>query len=412
MLSVQDAEALILDRVQPLDCERDQETVDLLAAGGRILARDIHSDRPFPAWDNSAMDGYAVRHQDVREASAQQPIALEIVEEIPAGYQPQRTLQPGEAARIFTGGVMPAGADTIVIQEQTQRQGSQVQILAAPEPQAFVRHQGAFCQPGDLLLPSGIRLNAAELAVLASAQCIEFPVYRRPQVALLSTGNELVAPDQPLRPGQIVDSNQYALAHLVAQSGAVPQRLGVVEDNPAALKRAIASAISGADGIISSGGVSVGDYDYVDQVLADLGAKIHVRAVAVKPGKPLTFATFGRQDGRLKFYFGLPGNPVSALVCFWRFVQPVLYKLSGLAQGWELLMIQATTRQALKADGKRETYLWGRLHPVSGSYEFEPAFGSHSSGNLINLAQTNGLAILPISQSMAAGEPVQVLRIP
>jgi molybdopterin molybdotransferase len=307
---------------------------------------------------------------------------------------------------------MPAGADAIVIQEQTQRQGNQVQILAAPEPQAFVRHRGAFCQPGDVLLPHGVRLNAPELAVLASAQWTQIPVYRRPQVALLSTGGELVAPDQPLGPGQIVDSNQYALAHLVTQSIAVPQRLGVVEDTPKALKQAIRSALAGADGIISSGGVSVGDYDYVDQVLADLGAEIHVRAVAVKPGKPLTFATFAGEEGRPKFYFGLPGNPVSALVCFWRFVQPVLSKLSGLAQGWEPLLVQATTRQALKADGKRETYLWGRLYPASGSYEFEPASGSHSSGNLINLAQTNGLAVLPIGQPIAAGEAVQVLWIP
>lgn len=412
MLSVQDAEALILDRVQPLNSERDQETVDLLTAGGRILAREIRSDRPFPAWDNSAMDGYAVRHQDVREAFAQQPVTLEIVEEIPAGYQPQQTLQPGQAARIFTGGVMPAGADTIVIQEQTQRQGNQVQIQAAPEPQAFVRHRGAFCQLGDVLLPSGIQLNAPELAVLASAQCTQVPVFRRPQVALLSTGSELVAPDQPLGPGQIVDSNQYALAHLVAQAGAVPQRWGVVEDTPTALKQAIADAVAGADGIISSGGVSVGDYDYVDQVLADLGAAIHVRAVAVKPGKPLTFATFAGEEGRTKFYFGLPGNPVSALVCFWRFVQPALHKLSGLAQGWEPLFVQATARQALKADSKRQTYLWGRLHPVSGSYEFELAGGSHSSGNLINLAQTNGLAVVPIGQFVPAGETVQVLRIP
>jgi molybdopterin molybdotransferase len=414
MHSVQEAAALILNLVQPLDGQEDQEVVDLLAAGDRILAAETRSDRDFPYWDNAAMDGYAVRHRDVQATSDQEPVVLEIIEEIPAGHQPQQTVQPGQAARIFTGAVMPSGADTVVMQEQTQRQGNQVQIFTAPEPQAFVRHQGAYYRAGDPLLPPGIRLQAPELAILATAQCTQIPVYRRPVVAILSTGNELVAPDQPLQPGQIVDSNQYALAHLVAQTGAIPIRRGILGDTPEALKAAIAEAVQTADLVISSGGVSVGDYDYVDRVLAELGAEIPIQAVAVKPGKPLTVAIFPPSRGlaQKKLYFGLPGNPVSVLVSFWRFVQPALRKLSGLSAGWQPVFVTATALQDLRSDGKRETYLWGQLQQVADGYGFKLAAGSHSSGNLINLVQTNGLAMIPVGESLiAVGNSVQVLKL-
>lgn len=413
MLPVKQAEAIILDLVQPLSGELDQESLKLLSAESRILAADISSPLDFPHWDNSAMDGYAVQFGDVQACSGDYPAVLEVVEEIPAGYEPQRSIQPGQAARIFTGSVMPTGADTIVIQEQTQQQDNYVQILAAPEPKAYVRHQGSFCRAGTPLLCQGTVLNAPELAILAAGQVTQVPVYRRPVVAILSTGNELVALDQPLRPGQIVDSNQYALATLVAQSGAKPLLLGIVPDRPESLKAAIGEAIAGADIVLSSGGVSVGDYDYVDQILADLGAQIHIRSVAVKPGKPLTVATFPlTESSRSVLYFGLPGNPVSALVSFWRFVQPALKKLSGLPHSWKPLFVQARSRQDLQGDSRRETYLWGQLHLVNGLYEFDLARGSHSSGNLINLAQTNGLAVLQLEQSfIPAGSKVSVLQV-
>jgi molybdopterin molybdotransferase len=285
---------------------------------------------------------------------------------------------------------MPDGADTVVMQEVTRREENRVFILASPEPQAVVRRRASFYQAGTPLLTAGIILNAPEIAILAAAQCSRLPVYRRPRVAILSTGDELVTPDQPLKPGQIVDSNQYALAALVAQSGGEAVMLGIVPDEPEVLKDAIAQAVSSADMVLSSGGVSVGDYDYVDEILAQLGAQIHLRAVAVKPGKPLTVATFSNTQHPV-LYFGLPGNPVSSLVSFWRFVQPAIKKLAGLAAGWEPVFMEARSRHDLHSDGKRETYLWGKLHLVNGVYEFQKAGGSHSSGNLINLAQTNGL---------------------
>ena len=413
MLSVHDAETTILHLVHPVAGEADLEWVNLLSANQRILAQAIASDLDFPYWDNSAMDGYAVRSEDLRTCSPQQPVTLTVVTEIPAGTVPQHAVGVGEAARIFTGAMMPAGADAVVMQEDTHRQGDRVQILQSPAPQAYVRRQGSFYQAGTPLLPVGIQLHAPDIAVLATVQCHRVPVYRRPVVAILSTGNELVAPDQPLQPGQIVDSNRYALAALVEQTGAQAQLIETVGDRPEDLKATIAEAITHADVVISSGGVSVGDYDYVEQTLIDLGATIHIQSVAVKPGKPLTVGTFPpTRVGRSVLYFGLPGNPVSALVSFWRFVQPALRKLSGLAQNWGPTFVEAIARQDLRAGGKRETYLWGQLDDEQGRYGFALAGGSHSSGNLMNLAQTNGLAVLGCDRpQIQAGEIVRVMQV-
>jgi molybdopterin molybdotransferase len=423
MLPAHQAEQIILDLVQPLDSHHDSEQILLAAANGRILATEVSGQLDVPHWDNSAMDGYAVRYEDVANCSAEHPITLEIIEEIPAGSVPQKSVQSGQTARILTGSMLPVGADTIVIQEETERQGNQVTILAAPKPQAFVRHRAEFYQAGTPLLPAGILLAAPDIAVLATAQCLQVPVYRRLRVAIFSTGNELVAPDQPLQPGQIVDSNQYALTALVASMRAEPISLGIVPDDPTATKQAIAEAIATADVVLSSGGVSVGDYDYVDRILAELGAEIHIRAVAVKPGKPLTVATFPAPSSSSPslaphspqhpvIYFGLPGNPVSALVTFWRFVQPALRKLSGLTAEWRPTFVQGRATQDLYSDGKRESYLWGRVQLVDGAFEFHLAGGSHSSGNLINLAQTNALAVVPIGKTqITAGELLQIMLI-
>lgn len=415
MLPAVQAEQQILDLISPLDAQLDRETVALGQALGRILATSITSKLDFPHWDNSAMDGYAVRYEDVQDCSRDHPVTLTIVEEIPAGTQPQARIQPGQAARILTGAVMPMGADTVVMQEDTQRDGDRVTILTAPKPQAFVRHRGSFYQAGDPLLNLGTRLQAAEMAILAAAQCPEVTVYRKPRVAILSTGSELVDLDQPLQPGQIVDSNRYALTALVAQVGAEPIAIGMIPDEPEALKSAIVHAAATADLVISSGGVSVGDYDYVDEILATLGATIHIRSVAIRPGKPLTVATFPSSPPsphRPTLYFGLPGNPVSALVTFWRFVQPAIRKLAGSPPPWTALVVNAKTQQELRSDGKREAYVWGQIRVVNGNYEFRLAGGSQSSGNLINLAGTNGLAVIAIGQTQVpAGELVPVLLV-
>lgn len=408
MQSVNEAEAIIYSLLQPLDSQLDTETVDLLGATGRILAKPITSHLDFPHWDNSAMDGYAVRYEDVFDCNPENPAVLSIIEEIPAGYQPKSILQPGQAARIFTGAVIPAGADTIVMQEVTQREENQVFIKAAPKPQEFIRKKASYYQAGNELLPAGILLNAPEIAVLAAAQCNQLCVYRKVKVAILSTGDELVTVDKTLQPGQIVDSNNYALIANVQQLGAEAISYGIVPDNEEVLEATIEKAIKGADIIISSGGVSVGEYDYVEKILESLGGKLHIRSVAMKPGKPLTVAAFPGS----KIYFGLPGNPASALVTFWRFVQPVIKKLSGLVEGWQPTIIKVKASTELRSDGKRETYIWGKLKLINGEYEFEIAGGNQVSGNLINLAQTNALAILPeATKSILPGQQVNVLIV-
>ncbi|KKJ01226.1 molybdopterin molybdotransferase MoeA [Prochlorothrix hollandica] len=414
--SASEAEAHINQLAQPLDPQRDRELLPLTQSLGRVLADTVTSPLDFPHWDNSAMDGYAVRFADVQQCSADRPITLAVVTEIPAGKIPQVSIKAGQAARIFTGAMVPLGADTIVMQEDTEREGDRVILRQAPQPQAFVRHRGSFQRSGEPLLPAGIQLQAADLAILAAAQCTQVPVYRWLRVAIFATGDELVPPDRPLQPGQIVDSNSYALAALVQQGGALAQVFGIVPDSRADLRRAIISAQESADVILSSGGVSVGDYDYIDELLQDLGATLHIRSVAVKPGKPLTVATLpGVGDDRPRLYFGLPGNPVSSLVTFWRFVQPALQRLSGRRDaGCRWLTVP--TAEDLHSGGGRETYVWGRVTwPQGGNGEeiqFNPAPGYQNSANLVNLAQTNALAQVPLGvKRIGAGDRVKVLLV-
>ena len=416
MLSAAEAERLIFTLTAPI-CEVETASLTHVEEGGclgRVLAAPVTSSLDFPHWDNSAMDGYAVRAADVQTA----PTTLSIIEEIPAGTAPTKTVEANQAARILTGAMMPAGADTVVMQEETERSAEAVTILQVPQPGAFVRKQGSFYRAGDALLSAGRVIAPAEMAILAAAQQTQVQVYRRPRVAILSTGSELVRPDQPLGAGQIVDSNQVALAALVSQAGAVPISRGIVEDDRSAVKSAIAAALTQADVVISTGGVSVGDYDYVDDVLEELGATLHIRAVAVKPGKPLTVADFDGAPSetesslRKKLYFGLPGNPASAMVGFWRFVGPAIAKLSGRSGPWAPEFVQAQAITALTAGGRRETYLWGTLTQTNAGYIFGRAAGLHNSGNLVNLANTTGLGVVPQGKTkIDAGSAVQVLKI-
>ncbi|WP_227498603.1 gephyrin-like molybdotransferase Glp [Synechococcus sp. PCC 7336] len=412
LMPVLTAAQLVLDCAQPLG----PEWVPLAAARDRILARDLLSPQDFPAANTSSMDGYAVRHADI----ATIPCQLAVSATLPAGTVTTEPLQPGRAVRIFTGSQLPPGADTVVMQEDTERLDEcSVRILEPYSLGKFVRSAGQFCRVGDVLVRKGQRLAAPEVALLAAVRQLNVRVYRRPRVTLFSTGDELVRADQKPGPGQIVDSNQPGLEALVQAAGGLPQCLGIVRDTTAGqisggkakLKRTIAQALTCTDLILSSGGVSVGDYDLVEEVLAELGATIHIRKVAIKPGKPFTFATFESAfpPGPQVLYCGLPGNPVSAMVCFWRFVKPLLRKLQGELPPWSPSFPRAIATAELRAGGKRETYLWGNVRVEDGQLRFAPA-NEHGSGNLVNLAGTNALAILAIGQTcIAAGEPVPVL---
>ncbi|BAG05862.1 molybdopterin molybdotransferase MoeA [Microcystis aeruginosa] len=403
MYSVKEAESIILTQIQP---RQETEKVSLEAAFGRILAEDISSDLDFPYWDNSAMDGYAVRYEDVKDTNPENPVTLKIIAEIPAGKVPEKIIQPGETARIFTGAMLPAGSDTIIMQENTQKQGERVAILIPPEKIGlFVRQRGTFYRAGNTLLKAGIALNSPEIAVLATAQATELTVFSRPQVAIFSTGDELINPDETLQKGQIIDSNRYALTAFVASLGAIPRPLGIIKDNPDLLRETIRKAINSSAIVLSTGGVSVGDYDYIEGILGELGGKILIGSVAIQPGKPLTFATF--PNGCI--YFGIPGNPVSALVSCWRFVQMAIKKLSGLTE-YQNKFLRVVTRDTLQSNGQREVYLWGKIEIIEGVYQFQLASGQHNSANLINLAGTNALAIIPQGKTtIQAGETVEVM---
>lgn len=401
MIPVDTAQTLILDAVTPLV---ETEAIALDDAQGRVLATTVTGNLDIPHWHNSAMDGYAIRAADLQDS----PVTLDVIETIAAGQVPQKTVQAGQASRIFTGAMMPNGADTVVMQEHTEKIDQQVKIRQNPEPEQFVRQQGSYYRAGEPLLTAGVTLQAADLAVLAACQCTELLVYRRPRVAIFSTGDELRTPDQTLQPGQIVDSNRYALTAFVKSVGAVPVSLGIVPDDRHLLRTAMTQALADSDVVLSTGGVSVGDYDYVEQLLEELGGKIIIRQVAIRPGKPLTVAKFANN----KLYFGVPGNPVSALVSCWRFVQPALRKLSGKMHPWSPVFLWATTRQSLRGAGSREAYLWGNLQVTDAGFEFMQAGGGHSSANLVNLAQTNALAVVPQGvNEIPAGDRLRVMSI-
>ncbi|RMD72182.1 MAG: molybdopterin molybdenumtransferase MoeA, partial [Cyanobacteria bacterium J149] len=256
MLNVNEVEQIISNLIKPI---KDIELVSLSSVDNRVLAQDITSDLDFPYWDNSAMDGYAVKYSDVALASEKNPVILKVVEEIKTGYSPKKKLKMGEAARIFTGGMLPKGADTIVIQENTLRQGDNVSITHPPLKGEFVRHKGSFYQAGKCLISAGSRINAPEVAILATAQCLDIPVVRSPRIAIISTGDELISPQDTLKTGKIIDSNQYLIASFLKQNGAIPLPWGIIPDELDALEIAVTRALAEADWIISTGGVSVGE---------------------------------------------------------------------------------------------------------------------------------------------------------
>jgi molybdopterin molybdotransferase len=398
MIPVEEAQALVLGSIKPLGIER----VDLFSALNRVLAEPIVSSLDVPRWRSSVMDGYAVRSQDVQET----PVTLPVTEVIAAGNIPRHPLGAEEASRIFTGAMMPGGADAVVIQENTTLDEGEVCILKPVRPGANMVEQAAYLKAGDLVLSAGTVLHAPEIGILSSVGKSFVSVYRRPVVAILSTGNELAPMGSELKPGQIIDSNQYALAAQVLEAGAIPRLLGVVKDDVPSLTRAITEALD-ADFILSSGGVSVGDYDHVKTVLQDSGAQILFEKVRVKPGKPLTFALLNQVA-----YWGLPGNPVSCMVGFWLTVYPAIRKSMGYPENLQHLpVLSAQLTASVEGTGERETYVRGVLHQQEKQLYFTPR-SSHASGNLVNLQGLNGFAIVPVgTEKVEKSMEIQVLQV-
>ncbi len=379
-----------------------EEEVALTEAAGRHLATDITAAFDSPAFDNSAMDGYAVRAHEVAGASKDTPIKLHVRGESRAGGAPPAPLRAGTVCRIFTGAAMPDGADAVVIQEDTERDQDEVRIFEASPPGQHVRNRGSDLAAGDPMLRRGDRLWPGEIGLLASQNLARVPVYRRPRVALVSTGDELRPVGATLEPGTIVNSNSYVLKEMLSQLGVIPVCLPIAPDEPRAIRASLEHALK-SDVVITTGGVSVGTYDYMHQAFRDLGVELDLWKVRIKPGKPIAY---GRYEG--KPVFGLPGNPMSAMITFEILVAPCLRKILGDPKPHP-----QPVRARLKADYRRRP---GRVEIARATVTLEGEelwVGLHrhqGSGSLSSFVGVNALAILPADRSeLSAGELVQTI---
>lgn len=410
LLNVDDVIARILRDMLPLPAD----PVPLLEALGRALAEDVHAGQDVPAFASSAMDGYAVRAADVAGASHERPARLRVVADIPAGVQPDMQLGPGEAARIMTGAPLPEGADAVIRVEDTGDRWVSDGLAALPEtvdvfvaarPGTDARQPGETVRAGALVLARGAVLRAQDLGLLASLGYAAAPVTRRPRVAVLSTGTELVEPGQSLRQGQIYNSNGVMLAALVTEAGGEPIVLPVARDTVSEVRGCFDDALAQQpDILISSAGVSVGTHDVVRTVIESLG-RLELWRVNIRPGKPLAYGDVGGVP-----FFGLPGNPVSAMVTFEVFVRPALDRLRGLS-GEGRPVIMASLGHDLPSDGRR-SYLRVRLDRDAGGWVAH-TIGMQSSAELLALAQADGLMIIPegLRHVPAGGRyPVRLLR--
>ena len=402
MLSVEEALSRILGLIRPLESERARP----LDALGQTLAADVHAGFDIPPADNSAMDGYAVRAADTVGASVGSPCRLRVIGEIPAGRQSTLVVASGAAARIMTGAVLPAGADAVVQFEHTsemlgRRSGvDEVEVYAAASFGQNIRRAGEDVSRGNVVLPAGAELRPAEIGVIASLGLAEVDVVRRPRIAVLSTGDELLAPGEPLQPGRIYDANGYSIAALVKRYGGEPIPLGIARDTVGDLQARVRAGLD-ADLFISSAGVSTGDYDVVKDVLAAEG-QIDFWQVAIKPGKPLAFGRIGGVP-----FVGLPGNPVASMVAFEQFVRPAILTMLGRRHLKKPEIVARLVGEAGNRDGRRCFYRAFVSREADGYVA--SLTGPQGSGILTSMAQANGLVIVPESVSaVRTGDLVRV----
>ena len=396
MISVEEALSRVLGAFAPLPAE----TVSLSEALGRVLAEDVTSALTQPPRDVSAMDGYAVRAADVAES----PVDLEVVAEIAAGASFEGRLGPGQAARIFTGAPLPAGADTIVIQENTEAGDGRVRVLEGAAAGRYVRPAGLDFRAGDLGVPAGRRLTSRDIGLAAAMNRPWVRVRRKPRVAILSTGDELVLPGEALGANQIIASNGFSLSAFVSVAGGLPLHLGIAGDRHESLAAALDQA-AGADLLITSGGASVGKHDLVQSALVERGMALDFWKIAMRPGKPLMFGKLGGTP-----VLGLPGNPVSGLVCALLFLKPALSALLGLQD--PDITETAVLGRALGENDERQDYLRARLTRDSAGRATATPFERQDSSMLATLAQADCLVVRPPhAPAIAAGENVTILRL-
>ncbi|MDO9390717.1 MAG: molybdopterin molybdotransferase MoeA [bacterium] len=385
MISFHEARSKMLEGIKSLPPEKCR-LADLL---GRVLAQDITATFDIPPRDNSAMDGFAVIASDVAGASEQSPVTLQIIEDVPAGQVAAMSLKPGQAIRIMTGAQIPANADSVIPVEETSTgiSNTEVRILMAVRQGANVRRQGEDVTAGQLLITKGTRLRPQEVGLIASLGLTEVLASKQPVAGIISSGNEVAAPGQPLKPGQIYDANRFSIGGQVKEAGAVVKDYGIIADDLAKIKQTLNQAARECDVVITSGGVSVGDYDLMKQALSELG-QMNFWQVKQKPGKPLAY---GHING--KPVVGLPGNPVSSMVVCDQYVRPLLLKMQG-SQNIFKVPITAVCDQAVKKPAGKTQFLRAKVKWQDGAYH-AVLTGPQGSGILTSMVQADGLMILP-----------------
>ncbi len=384
----------------------DTEEVALPEALGRVLAEEIAAASDHPPWDNSAMDGFAVRWEDVRDASPDRPAALTVIEVIPAGRMPARPVGPGQASRIMTGAPLPEGSDTVIPIEDTVAEGpARVRVRNAEGAGSYLRRRGGDLARGTKILSSGTVVRPPQIGMLALLDRAGVKVYRRPRVAIVATGDELVPPgsERPERsPGQIPDVSSASLTALVTTAGGLPRPLGIVPDRKEAIRDRVAAARAEADLIVVAAGASVGDYDLTRDVLEEMGAKVRFTRLAIRPGRPCVFARLGETP-----FFGLPGNPVSAFVTFQQLVRPAIWKMGGRRELRPRLE-PAVLEEELPGDPEKKLYLRGILRR-EGDRMTVRSTGPQGSGIFTSIARANCFIHLPPgADKVSAGEIVDV----
>jgi len=394
MLTVEQALEAILGRIPRLGTER----VEVLAALGRTLAEPVVSRREIPPWPNSSMDGYAVRAEDTRAGAA-----LAVVGRVEAGALPARGVGRGEAMRIFTGAPLPAGADSVVPQEDVEASGDRIALRGPVERAAYVRHRGEDVRAGTRVLEPGTPLTAAEIGLLATLGHGQVSVYRRPRVAILSTGNELADLGTEPGPGQIPNTNTYTLMAQVLEAGGDPINLGVACDRLEAIEERVRAGCD-ADVLVSSAGVSVGELDLVREALTRAGAELHLWQVSMRPGKPITFGSLGSRP-----VWGLPGNPVSAMVTFELFVRPALLKMGGRHR-LTRPRLRARALETVPNPGSRRGYLRVQLEPTADGLGARLT-GEQGSAILRSMVTADGLAVVPPDTVVPVGADLQVIQL-
>ena len=412
MLSVEEARSRILEMFQPLESERKP----ILEALGQVLAEDVSSPMSIPPLANSAMDGYAVQSSDITGATPDTPTSLRVIGQVAAGQLPQNEVVPGTAVRIMTGGPIPPGADTVVPFEDTDEYDlkssgmglsdiAEIKVNIGASKGSNVRPAGQDISKGQTVLKKGMLLRPSEIGVLASVGRDMVEVVRRPVVAVIATGDELLEPGGPIAPGKIYDSNSYSVAAAVLRYGGVPLFLGIARDNLESMNAKLEEGLD-ADLLLTSAGVSRGDYDIVKDLLASRG-KVAFWSVRMRPAKPLAFGVFPRPGGRLVPHVGLPGNPVSALVAFEELVRPAILRMLGRTDLEKPTIRAELEEDIVNTDGRR---VFARVVVTrrDGRY-YACLTGDQGSGVLTSMALANGLAICPEDvPRMKAGEEVDV----